>query len=137
MSKHTAQSLGKYLGRKIFIDSKGSGLTGTAILNGVDMVEGYLSIFDNLTQIHQDFKLGSGNEVYPILKTVEQMEGVDHFYMQDIDYEFEHFGLSVEASEALLWISAGAEPHKQSPTGYISIHDGLPCEVDRETNNDK
>jgi|TARA_R100000501_G_C2625668_1_gene119161 hypothetical protein len=150
IDKHTAQSLGKYLGRKIFIDSKGPGLIGTAILNGVDRLEGYLSLFDNLTQTHQDFKLGSGNEVYPILKTVEELHKNKHILASQIDcfsliWRTECDRVNLKAIDTLqiacilqelLKLGYGAMPNTASPTGYISIHDGLPCEVERNTTNE-
>ena len=140
---HTAKTLGKYLGMKVYCDKekKVGELYRLSSGNGVDLLSETTP-----RKWSRDLTEHTGHTplpVYPILKTVDDLTEEDYPYspfnniltgvcLRD---EFEpgknDMGLTLfrasELLQGLLINNAGAVPDKDSPTGYVSIFDGLPC----------
>tara|TARA_R110002051_G_scaffold312716_3_gene388121 strand:- start:526 stop:981 length:456 start_codon:yes stop_codon:yes gene_type:complete len=145
MTNHTAQSLGKYIGMKLYYEATIMGNTEGYIGK---LIEVSLSGIVCLNTIADEFSIDD-YPVVPILKTVEDLtdeekreiysfmgcfftlnDEMDSFLDEDFTDKTQRFPqLSIKNGKDLLNISAGAIPDKSSPTGYISIHDNLPCKA--------
>jgi len=139
MNNHTSQSLGKYYGKYVFIENiKKPKYRQTE--------EVCWELLKNIRNGYSDFN------IYPILKTAEDLtyEEKKEIYSRMVCFSFLdddfidktqrfpqlsikngtfNWTASFKIGKDLLNISAGAIPDKSSPTGYISIHDNLPCKA--------
>lgn len=153
--KHTTRTLKYYLGRDVYVKHFNSG-EYTVVYDGtnwgdksrVDIPEGKYNIIGiKLNEVILNYKgteeISSFDfEIYPILKTVDDMSNEDHLnvYLTEIRYIDMYFcsdnGLKGDASEEyevtieelvkLLDNGCGAIPSDQSSTGYLDLF-GMPC----------
>ncbi len=130
--EHTALSLAKYLGKKFFIER-----IDDKKFNQIETLDARL-----LMKI-EDGEVSTLNRFYrfyPILKTVGDLTQTefaeifhhglrdrvnDDFLEMDDNGGFEPIGLY--RFDTLMAHSAGAKKSQNSPTGYVSIFDNLPC----------
>lgn len=137
---HTAKTLAKYLGKDVWF------------IGDIDFPE-MVVVLESVRNRCNEVTLGLGDEgsedeisadpnhVYPILKTVENLteEEVKELWGGTTRFEIEEINLfnpyqfrwlidnQTGAIPPMPNHRKGIDPNKKSPTGYISIHDNLPC----------
>lgn len=143
------QRISKYLGKKVWVGTEfGPGYTG--ILNEVFYRDLEIQVIAEDETEHRFFGTEISSYIYPILKTVENLteEEIESILINYHDMngkakfndnfsfifkgcttgDYNPFAnLPCHSIFKLLSINAGATHYKDSPTGYVSIHDGLPC----------
>lgn len=155
--KHSARSLARYLGMEIRVnkndDYKNPVLSGNYTLTGVCADDPYYDVdIDNPGMYPLADKEVHAKDCFPILKTLDQLSKEDQkrFFWERftiLDQE-EMDGLEIYPdftvycpgttdrdkhvldphwANVLLSLSGGAISDKDSPTGYVSVHDLLPC----------
>ena len=145
--KHSARSLARYLGMSIRVNKNDSYdnpvLSGNYTLTSVCVDDPYYDVgIDNPGMYPLADKEVHAKDCFPILKTVDQLsdkeildiDGVES--IDDVANDFSiigdyhtcyFFSADIKQGNQLLKLSAGAVPDKDSPTGYVSVHDSLPC----------
>ncbi len=133
------EHLAKYLGKKVCVDT-GSGPSYTGVLNEVFYRDLEIQVIADDETEHRFFGAEISSYIYPILKTTEDMnhvlinEYIEIIHGGQIDLcaedDFSEMSLTSAEFTFLFDNSIGAIPDKDSPTGYISLHDlpkKLPC----------
>lgn len=148
--QHTAKTLGKHLGDPVWVDRGIDSFIATLI--SVDLKSDYFKVEWVKNSLYKKNDIWSNlvhkTGFYPILKTVTDLTEEDRPTLDfgssgifDSDFKIEvekdsyccckTFDVHTMGNlKALLDINAGAIPDKDSPTGYISLHDlpkKLPC----------
>lgn len=154
---HDVRSLARYLGMKIRVNKntayKNPVISGIYTLTGVCSDDPYCDVnIDNPSMYPLSDKEVHAKDCFPILKTLDQLTKKDQkkFFWERftlLDQE-EMDGLEIDPdftvycdgtserdecvldpywANVLLSVSGGAVPDKDSPTGYVSVHDDLPC----------
>lgn len=115
MKQHTAQSLARYLGKKVLCKDPAYALkreskTYTGKLLRVD--------YPSFLFIENDGMPFTPNWVFPILKPLL------------LDFNSGYWKFSPVGLETMMEEGFGAIPDSESPTGYVDLF-GYPCEVEK------
>jgi len=149
MNKHTAESLGKYLGKKVWVEKFAWGVrkkSQVIILDSLATGESDSGPGCNIGVLDEDTTFDFYPErVYPILKAVEDLpeeefrfvyghserEGFYNSFINDgsplSDFGYARLLEWDDTKTSLFSVNAGAIKHSRSPTGYVSLFDELPC----------
>ena len=134
--KHTAKSLGKYIGKKVYINCEdliGSDKSQLMIRINLGDSSSISVGFKDVDGSYEETSDCEPHIIYPILKKMEDLTDIPPQYDQWL-FDIEEGRLLSSNFPAWLnrWFlknNALAIPSKVSPTGLISIHDGLPCKA--------
>lgn len=148
--KHTAQSLGKYIGQRVKVSEPGE----PEEIGELDVVYKTSYVAHSVKVICQNLNhplVAEARFCVSILKTYDKIidptmfDGkeivpIEYIYgkkriLEEIAPDFypRGFGdfMTFESSNRLLQLGFGAIKNDKSSTGYVSVFDGLECEVEK------